>query len=101
MVTITPEEQARSIAQENREGDEGFQKAYWLPDEGELRLIVVSTDVPKEADGKVHPFYFSPDRKRGLPLPFAVALMRPEEFEKAELPDGWGNWSSFKVLTLQ
>ncbi len=81
--------QARSLAEENRKADPAIEKVYWFPDGGEVRLVELSEEVPESEDGVLHPFYFQCSPQDNLPAPSGIAIIRPEEFRKLEMPDGW------------
>lgn len=88
----TVRRQAEEIARANREADPAIKEVYWFPHEEEVRLIEADETVPRSWDGKVHPFRFRASLEDDLPAPSDVALIRPEEVGKVELPEGWGSW---------
>lgn len=87
------EQQANLLAKENRKADPDIQKAYWFPDDKEVRLVELHPDVPSSR-GKVIPFYFNANPRERLYAPSGIALIRPGEFGKLTLPDSWGGWES-------
>lgn len=92
MTNVTIEKQARFLARANREDEPYITKIYWFPDDQEVRLVELHGDVPPAEDKKVHPYFFRPSPADGLPAPSGVALIRPEEYRKLELPSSWGGW---------
>lgn len=90
--------QAEELAADNRRADPEIEGIFWFPDAQEVRLIEMSPSIPASDDGHVHPFYFRADPKENLPFPSGVALIRPDEFGRLELPERWGNWDSAVVL---
>lgn len=91
-LNVTIEEQARSLAADNREAEPGIEKVYWFPHSEEIRLVSLFSNMPASGDGELHPFYFHPSPADGIFAPSRVALIRPEEFGKLGLPPDWGNW---------
>jgi hypothetical protein len=92
------EKEARMLAAHHREGDPDITKVYWFPDDKEVRLLDLSEQIPIAMDGEVHPFYFPPSPEHGLPMPSAIAMIRPDEFGKLRLPAEWGDWSDAAEL---
>jgi len=90
--------QAEDLAQANREVEPTISDVYWFPHAEEVRLVEIDTSVSASPDGEVHPFHFRPSPSDGLPAPSDVALISPEEFGKAKLPDDWGTWDKAKKL---
>lgn len=88
------ESMARYLAREARASEPGIFKIYWFPNTEEVRLIELIEDVPATPsdDPRVYPFYFPANNAAGLPAPSGVALIRPDEFGKLELPPEWGRW---------
>lgn len=91
-INKTVEQQARSLAADNRQAEPAIVRIYWFPDEQEVRLVGLNPEMPASSDRSLHPFYFRPSPADALPLPSRIALIRPEEFGKLVLPDGWGTW---------
>ena len=85
--------QAELLAAENRKSEPHVRRIYWFPDDKEVRLIEVADDVPENLDGRVHPFYFRPSPEDDLPSASDIAMIRPDEFGRLELPEGWAPWS--------
>ena len=92
MAKAEVERQARLLAIENKKAEPEITKVYWFPDEGEVRLVELLQSVPESGDGKVHPYHFRPDPADQLPAPSGIALIRPDEFGKLQLPEKWGGW---------
>jgi hypothetical protein len=87
------EQQARFLAADNRQAEPNITKVYWFPDDGEVRLVELTDQVPVNEDNELHPFYFRASPQDSLPLPTAVVMIRPEEFGKLKLPPQWGEWA--------
>ncbi len=85
-------EMAKYLAEENRKDDPSVKRVVWFPDASIVRLLVLSEDSPISDDGKVHPFYYRASPRHQLPLPSGVAIIRPSEFGRLNLPDDWGRW---------
>jgi len=86
------EEQARTLAHENREAEPGITKVYWFPDDKEVRLVGLLPNIPPSGENELYPFYFRASPADDLPAPSSVALIRPEEFGVLRLPKAWGEW---------
>ena len=87
------QKQALLLADEARRTDPNIIKFYWFPDENEVRLVEVATDMqPTSLDGEVLPFYFPPAPKHNMPALSGVALIRDGEQGVLRLPAGWGGW---------
>ena len=81
---------AKQLAETNAESEPAMQEILFFPDLEELRIIEVdSTASPSEL---IEPFYFQADPDYGIPLPLAIALIRPEERESLTPPEEWGTW---------
>ena len=89
---------AQRLAQANVEADETVQKVLWFPDKEEVRLVEVLPDVVKSRS--VVAFHFGPDRPGGIPVPSAIALVRPQEVGLIPLPKDWGRWDDAEELRL-
>ena len=87
------ERQARALAVENRKAEPAISSVYWFPNDDEVRLVELSREIPASNDGELHPFYFRASKVDNLPAPSAIAIIRPEEFERLGLPEDWGQWS--------
>ena len=87
------EQQARFLAEDNRKAEPSIQKIYWFPHPDELRLVELLDEIPVSMDEQIHAFYFQPSPEDGLTIGSRIAMIRPEEFGKARLPRGWGEWS--------
>ena len=101
MYNETIKQQAEILAKANREAEPTISDVYWFPHEVEVRLVEIDSAVPRELDGKVHPFHFRSSPEDGLPAPSDVALITPSEFdERVALPEGWGTWDKAVKLGL-
>jgi len=83
-------ELAIKLAKDNVESEPDIQEVLWFPHADELRLVEVLPDMV-ESD-RVVVFRFGPEVN--MPVPMAIALIRPEEAKKIPLPDDWGGWES-------
>jgi len=92
--------QALRLARENKKAEPGIQKIYWMPSSSEIRLIEVEPDTVKSLSETVEPFYFDPAPADGLEVPSGVAVIRPDEFGKLELPADWGSWQEAELLEI-
>ncbi|MFW5857449.1 MAG: hypothetical protein ACOCX4_06190 [Planctomycetota bacterium] len=90
--------QALRLARENMRAEPGIEAVYWVPDGTEVRLIEVESNTVKTLSERVEPFYFDPSPSEELTAPSGVAVIRPEEFRKLELPEGWGDWDDVEKL---
>ncbi|MCX7014539.1 MAG: hypothetical protein NTW86_18645 [Candidatus Sumerlaeota bacterium] len=99
-VTISEyEKEARRMAQEHAALESYRIEEVWLfPDESEneIRLVEIDpTTMPHE--GKLPAYRFGPFR--GYPLYWvAIAVIRPDDKERLELPDGWCSWDEAKRI---
>ncbi len=93
--------QALLLARENKKAEPGIQAIYWIPSTTEVRLIEIESNTVKCLSGEVEPFYFDPSPSDGLPAVSGIALIRPDEFGKLELPKNWGNWEDAEPLDIE
>jgi hypothetical protein len=100
MARETVEQQARLLADENRQAEPEITKVFWFPDDEEVRLVELHRGIPANADGRLRPFYFRAAATRDLPAPSGIALIRPDEFGKLELPPSWGDWDNAVELRI-
>ena len=91
--------QAEMLAAANRAVETGIEAIYWFPHNTEVRLVEVDTTTVASVSGEVEPFYFNAQPASELPAVSAIALVRPEEFGKIKLPEGWGDWTDAKRIT--
>jgi hypothetical protein len=70
---------ARFLASEHRKSDPNISQVFWLENDVEVRLIEVTTSVPKE--GTVMPFRFTADPP-DVPLPSLVILIHPDDWNR-------------------
>ncbi len=87
------EQQARTLAADNRNAEPDITKVFWFPHNQEVRLLELTEQVPQSLDGEVHPFYFRPSPQDNLPAPSAIAMIRASEFGALRLPESWGDWN--------
>ena len=93
-------EQALRLARDNKRAEPGITKIYWFRDKEEVRLLELEPDIPPSVSEVVEPFRFAPSESDGLPAPSEIALIRPDEFRKLELPEEWGEWDSAEELAI-
>lgn len=76
------------------EDTQDIDTAYLFPSDTEIRLVYIDTTArPSPDPQRIVPFYFGADAEGGVPYPSAVALVRPEEKNTLQPPDGWGTWN--------
>jgi len=92
--------QAEMLAKENIQAEPTIQKILWFPHPQEVRLVELDTNMQPSLSGSVDPFYFGASVAQNLPSPSGIALIRPEEYMKLELPQEWGGWSDAKELDI-
>jgi len=92
----TIEEVALDLAKANIEAEPNISRVYLFPSDNEIRLIEVDRTSPSVND--VIPFYFGEDSEEGIPFPSGIALIHPDDVDKAELPEDWGEWSAKKLI---
>ena len=95
---LTIEEQAKYLANENRKADPSIREIYWFPHENEIHLVELTDEIPAALNGNVEPFWFHPSPVDGLTAPSGIALIRPSEYKKLNLPDTWPSWDDAKKL---
>lgn len=63
---------------------------YWFPAGDIIRLVMLDpVALPSE---EMAPFFFGPYPQGGIPYPYAVVLIRPEEKPLLSPPPDWGSW---------
>ena len=93
------EKQARLLMEEARRTDPSIIRFYWFPDENEVRLVEVATNMQPSLGTEVEPFYFPAAPNHDMPAPSGVALIRDGEDRQLSLPQGWGDWNNAIELT--
>lgn len=91
-------EQAIRLARENKRAEPGILTIYWFPDEEEVRLVELEAGIPPSVGEVLEPFHFAPSLRDDLPAPSGIALIRPDEFRRLELPEEWGGWDRAEEL---
>jgi hypothetical protein len=86
------ERQARYLAADNFKAEPDIEKVYWLPDDGEVRLVELTPQIPEADNGMLQPFHFNPSPEDGLPSPSTMAPNQPLEVRRLALPKRWGTW---------
>jgi hypothetical protein len=92
--------QAIELARENKKAEPEISKAYWFPDDKEVRLIELEDNVVTSASGYVEPFYFDSSPSDSIPVPSGIAIIRTDEYKKIKLPENWGNWEDAEELEI-
>jgi hypothetical protein len=95
------ERQAKLLANENRLAEPSITTIYWFPNDHEVRLVEVLSTVPANGDRQLQPFFFRPSPVDNLPAPSGVAFVRPDEVNRARLPDTWGDWADAVELETE
>jgi hypothetical protein len=90
-------DQAKLLAMESKSADPHVIKVIWFPHEKEVHIIEIN-DNTTPSDTVVAPFYFGPVPEEGLPAPSGIAIIKPEEYRKLDLPSGWGTWDDAEEL---
>ena len=90
--------QARLLMEEARRTDPSIIRFYWFPDDSEVRLVEVATDMQPSLSNDIEPFYFPAAPSHDLPAPSGVALIRDGEDWHLNPPPGWGNWKDAEEL---
>jgi hypothetical protein len=86
-------EQAMRLAHETKLCISNCMGVYLFPEDNEIRMVVLDPTWEKSESGGVEPYYFSGDVLGRCPtFPSVVAHIRPEEFGRLVLPDGWVGW---------
>lgn len=73
-------------------------KIYWFPHDDEVRLIEIDENTVASGTDRVEPFYF--DSTATDPVPSGVAIIRPDEYGKLDMPEGWGDWDDGQELEI-
>jgi hypothetical protein len=92
-------EQAMMLARENREAEPSIERIFWFPDTEEIRLVELTPQVPASGD-RLQPFYFRAAPTDGIIAPSGIALIRPDEYRRLRLPEGWPTWDQAEELPL-
>ncbi len=88
-------EAAQRLADGNIQNAPDLEAIYWFPAEDIIRLVMLDPiTLPSE---KMAAFSFGPYPQGGIPYPYAVVLIRPEEKEHLA-PPGWGTWEDARRL---
>ncbi len=104
MINLSADEikqQAILLARENKRAEPGIQSIYWIPSTREVRLIEIEPDTVMCLGDSIEPFYFEPAPTDGLTTPSGIALIRPDEFGRLNLPENWGSWEDAELLELE
>lgn len=88
---------ARELADYSVGFEPAIKEIYLFPADDEIRMIYVDpTTLPSEETPT--PFYNPPDPQGGIPYPYIVAIILPEEKGLLQLPKDWGDWASAVLL---
>ncbi len=96
----TIKRQAVLLATENKRAEPGITKVYWFPNEEEVRLLELEEGIPPSPGDAIEPFRFASSPRDQLAAPSEIALIRPDEFRKLDLPEDWGGWDSAEELEI-
>ena len=104
VLTQSPAEEIKEAAyqlmRDNVDSVPEIIKTYWFPENRTIRLIHV--DRTAGPTDQIRPFYFSEDKRSGLPYPSGVALILPENDQNGEEPldppAEWGTWRDAVVI---
>ena len=90
---------ALQLMSDNRESDPELEDVYLFPSEDEIRLIYLDPNSTSHRGNEyVSPFYFGKDKQSGFDFLSAIALIRPEEREILNPPEGWGTWNDAEII---
>jgi hypothetical protein len=90
---------ARRLWEDGVEAEPAIQAAYLFPSPDEIRLVYLDpTTAPNRDSQTIRPYYFGANAASDLPYPSAIALIRPEEKDRLEPPDGWGTWAQAELV---
>jgi hypothetical protein len=82
---------AKRLVARHAKAEPSLREALLFPADDEIRLVEVDRDaLPSE--GTVTPYGFGADVVDGIPYKMWIALILPEDKNKATLPEGWGTW---------
>ena len=91
--------QAERLARANVEAEPSIEEVFWFPAEDEIRLVEVDRTTPPS--DCISPFYFRADPGGGTGFTSGIAIIRPEEKEKLDPPEGWGKWKDAKKIRIK
>ena len=89
----------RVMAKADKEKEPTISRIFWFPHDEEVRLVYVDEcTLPSD---EVEAFHFGPNPAGGVPVPWALALIRPEEVPlQLKLPDDWGTWDDAEEIIV-
>jgi len=90
-------EQAKLLAMDSKSSDPHVVKVYWFPHDKEVHIIEINENTTPSGTS-VTPFYFGPVPEEGLTTPSGIAIIKPEEYRKLDLPSDWGTWDDGEEL---
>ncbi|MBM3300984.1 MAG: hypothetical protein FJY85_13640, partial [Deltaproteobacteria bacterium] len=93
--------QAKMLAIESKKSEPDIVKIYWFPHDSEVHLIELDDKTVRSLSGQVEAFYFDPSPEHDITVPSGIAIIRPEEYGKLTLPEGWGDWKDGEVLEVE
>jgi hypothetical protein len=93
----TIQEAALDLARSNAEAEPRITRVYLFPSDEEIRLVEVDESTTPSGE-EISPFYFSADPQEGIPFPSGIALILPDEVDRAKPPEGWCDWNRAKVI---
>jgi hypothetical protein len=92
---------AKMLAIESKKSEPDIAKIYWFPDDSEVRLIEIDEKTVTSLSGRVQAFYFDAAPEDNINAPSGIAIIRPDEFGKLTLPEGWGDWKDGEELDVR
>ncbi|HAJ78341.1 MAG TPA: hypothetical protein DCO75_01095 [Fibrobacteres bacterium] len=92
--------EAGRLARANKDAEPNIKIIYWFPHDVEIRLVEVEENTVPTMSGELEPFYFSAAPKEGIRSASAIAIIRPDEYRKLKLPQGWGTWNDAVKLEV-
>lgn len=99
--TIKPDIRAvaRQLWEDSVEAEPVTAAVYLFPSGDEIRLIYLDpTTASSRSEQIVRPFYFGINAAGGLPYRSAIAVIRPEEKDTLQPPEGWGAWEQAELV---
>lgn len=90
---------AKQLWENSVEAEPVTTAVYLFPDDNEIRLIYLDpTTASSRGEQIVRPYYFGINTASGLPYRSAIAVIRPEEKDTLQPPEGWGTWQQAELV---
>jgi hypothetical protein len=93
-------EQAEMLAAESKKSEPDIDRIYWFPHDSEVHLIQINDKTVTSGSGEVEAFYFDASPEDDITVPSGIAIIRPDEYGKLTLPEGWGDWEAGQELEI-